>query len=199
MNTIKPAKAIVDGFRSSSLGRALLPMGTAMGLPLPYISNERPYMMLPILERGTTDSTKDETRLPIKKPVGEVRFDLLSGRLVKFQIYTCDDPLPEVSDSAIYAWFPPRAVLTEKWTQDEYQQQMDLLYGQLNEATSALLTNESNSKALKQFLGQFKRLLPSGLERYYPRVLGSASILHSARANEDRVSPRTTPFDQPGS
>lgn len=195
MRTLKPAKAIVDGFRRSSLGRALLPMGTAIGLPLPYISNARAYMIVPLIERSTVNSSDDELRLPVKKPVGELRFDLLNGRLVKYHLYACDDPMPEVTDSVVYAWFPPRAVISAKWTQDQYQMQLDKLYSLLNKAVPALLKRDLNSEDIRHFLEQFRRLLPSGLERFYPRVLGSDSILLSANKTGDEASSRTTPFD----
>jgi len=199
MITIKPAIAILENFRRSSLGRALLPMGTGLGLPLPYVLGRRPYMIIPLLERGNVDQAKIENRVPVKKPVGELRFDLLSGRLVKFQLYTCDDPLPSAIDIETYAWFPPRAVLSEGWTRDKYQQEIEKLYAQMGDAANSLLSGDTYSASVKKFLEQFKRLLPSGLERYYPQILGSASILSPSGTKGDNLSPKTTPFDQPGS
>jgi len=195
MTSIKPVRAILDSFRRSTLGRLLLPLGTTTGLPFPYVSKKRPFILLPLIEKAETKMAVDEKRLPIKKPVGELRFDLWNGKLIKFQIYLCDDPLQQVPDNDIYAWFPPTAVIQEGWTKSKYEEQLALLYELLQEASIMLLRNDPCSEEVNRFLTQFYRLLPSGLHKFYEAVLNETSFPIGAQSNRDSHPPALTPFD----
>lgn len=195
MTSIKPVQAILDNFRRSSLGRSLLPLGTTTGLPFPYVRKERPYILLPLIEKAESDVAKDEKRLPIKKPVGEVRFDLWNGRLVKYQLYLCDDPLHQEPDNSVYAWFPPGPAIQEGWTKSKYEEQLALLYELLPEAVLVLLHDGSSSGGINRFLTQFYRLLPSGLEKFYKAILDETSFSIGTHSTRNSHPPIHTPFD----
>jgi hypothetical protein len=187
---------IVASFRKTETARTLLSLGTALGLPVPYLEGSRLYILLPLLER--LEQLEEHERVPLRKPVGELRFDSLSGRLTKFQLYQCEDPMPDFPWNDPFTWFPPRVVIEHSWSRDRFLEEQSELFARLDDIIKAVkLGKKSDSNILGRFKDQFSLLVESEMIEYYRTVVRGNLIVPDLLSNEGDAIPKgpMTPFD----
>lgn len=167
----------IEKLRKSETGRLLIPLGVGIGLPVPYISLERFYVIIPLLEKMRSQIIQVDDKIPVRKPVGEIRFDVANGQLVKFQLYRCDDPIPEIPWDKPYSWFPPSIVIDKKWSRLQYQSKCSELFRRIDDLFQ--VWNESkqiNNELINQYQVILGLLIDPNMYSYYQRVIQSNII-----------------------
>ena len=189
-------RKLIDELKKSEAGRQLIPLKTGFGLPAVYLAGKRLLVVLPLLQR--TGKPGPTGQVELKKPVGEVRFDLAATRLTKFQLYLTDDPLPEISWDAPFAQFPPPAVIEKRWTREDYYRERNVLFQSVDSLTRRWVEKgRFDERDLRAYKRQFHVLLELGMLPYYEAIVPEGLYRAGSRRSPQRNSHDAplTPFD----
>jgi len=187
----KPSYNQVSAFRKSQLGIKLIPLGSALGLPLPYLSAKRVYIFIPFLEKFTQSKSDQSKRLPMNRPSGEIRIDALSGKLARFELYKSGNQLTLIPNNKPFYWFPTDTVLHEKWSREKYKKNSKELYLQIDN----MLEKGFNDSNQTNFGNIFFQMVPKPLIEYYLSRVPNDWLLKSIPTVQKKNTGPMTPFD----
>jgi len=178
----------IKKFRRSELGAQLLPLGTAVGLPVPYKAGNRFYIFIPLLEKFSSKSDNADERMPLKPPVGEIRLDALNGKLTKFSLYFCEEREFSTDSDEPFCWFPSDTIMKEQWTREKYEEMKESLYHHIDK----MVQNGFTDPHKDSFASLFQKMIPEPLLKYYQKKIDLDWLGSSTPPKQEGP---LTPFD----
>jgi len=157
---------LISNFKKN-IGNRIIPLGVGLGLPYLYEKSNNLLILIPLLEKL---KDRDHESIFLRKPVGEIRFELRSKSLIQFQLYSYNDPLNMIGWDEEFAVYPPAIVNIQNWNKKKYFDERNKLFSLLDDVYDCWSKAIIYSDKMRLYKLKFDELLEEGLGRYYSLI-----------------------------
>jgi hypothetical protein len=160
-------KEMIANFKKTT-GRHLIPIGVGFALPLLYEKSGKLFLIIPLIEKLKTNP---DGSVSLKKPVGELRFELSSQKMILFKIYFYDDPLQGYDWKTEFAKFPPGIAIRQTWSREKYNIERDTYYSLIDTVYENWKEKKYYSDKTAILKSKFNELTEDGMEKFYNSIV----------------------------
>ena len=147
----------------SELYPKIIPMGTALGIPLVFQNAESLFAIIPLIRKLSTNKDK----ILIDSPVGELVFNLLENRLVSFRLFSFNNPFIPPLETSVFATFPPKIVYERGLTRNDYDELRNILLNLIEELIELYDNKGEFEPKYIEYRKVFSDLLEDGMDKFY--------------------------------
>lgn len=149
------------------IGKYYIPLGTGMGLPYLYENKTGLFVLIPLIQKNKINN---DGIISIRKPIGEIRLDLFSGKMVLFRLYYPDDPFKNYKINEDFAYFPPLIAQTNKWDRNKYNEEREKYLSLIDEICEYKKANKYFDDRVNLVQMKFDELSEDGMDKFYKTI-----------------------------